>query len=71
MHSMHKKTVIRVQEICESKLEHHTTCRNDYTTGESDLGRNFQNEACSCVKYSMRVAKICLVSSLRGIRKNF
>ena len=63
------KTILRVQGISEYKSEHHTTCRNDYTTGESDFGRNFQNEACSCVEYSMRVAKICLVSSLRGIRK--
>ena len=32
-----QKTILKVQEICESKLEHHTTCRNDDTTGESEF----------------------------------
>ena len=65
------KTILRIQGISEYKLEHHTTSRNDYTTGESYFCQNFENGACLCVEYSMRIVKIWPVKPLRGSKKIF
>ena len=70
MHVMHMKKILRVQQISECKLEHRTTRRNDYTTGESEFVQNFENEAFLSVKYSMRVVKICNARPLRESQEN-
>ena len=39
-----QKMFVRVSGIFWYKLEHHTTRRNEYATGESDFGRFYEND---------------------------
>ena len=48
---------VRVSGNFWYKLEHHTTRRNDYTTGESDFGRFYENEAVRHAKLNIGCSK--------------
>ena len=63
--------MLRVQGISEYKLEHHTTRRNDYTTGESDFYRILEHQAMKNIKYIRITLKICLMRLLRASQKIF
>ena len=65
------KTILRIQEISGYNLEHHTTRRNDYTTGEINFCRILENEAMKNVKYVSITPKICLMRPLRESQKIF
>ena len=57
---------VRVSGIFWYKLEHHTTRRNDYTSGESDFGRFYENEAVSHPKLNIAWSKKAFFQTLRG-----
>ena len=57
---------VRVSENFWYKLEHHTTRRNDYTTGESDFGRFYENEAVRHSKLNIACSKKAFFQTLRG-----
>ena len=57
---------VRVSGNFWYKLEHHRTRRNDYTTGESDFGRFYENEAVSHPKLNIAWSKKAFFQTLRG-----
>ena len=57
---------VRVSGNFWHKLEHHTTRRNDYTSGESDFGRFHENEAVSHPKLNIAWPKKAFFQTLRG-----
>ena len=56
---------VRVSGNFWYKLEHHTTSRNEYATGESDFGRFYENEAVSHPKLNIAWSKKAFFQTLR------
>ena len=63
-----QKMFVRVTENFWYKLEHHTTRRNDYTTGESDFFRFYENEAVSYPKLNKCLFKKSFFPNLTRLR---